>query len=53
MEMGITGAAINIANGITNNISNLPVAEVAIFGVATILLISAIFAYIAKMLKQP
>ncbi len=49
----VTGAVINFANGITNNIAQLPEAEIAIFGVATILLISAIFAYIAKMLKQP
>ena len=49
----INGYAINIVNGISNNISELPPSEAVIFGIASILLISAIFAFIARILRQP
>ncbi|MFH1521527.1 MAG: cation:proton antiporter [archaeon] len=50
---GVTGFAIGAMNGIENHIGNLPVGETIIFDIAVILIISAMLAFIAKILKQP
>jgi len=51
--MGITGYAVGVVNGIGNHIAHLPTSEGIIFDIAMILIISAILAFIAKMLRQP
>lgn len=51
--VGITGYAIEAMNGIGNHIAHLPASEAIIFDIALILIISAILAFIAKMLRQP
>ena len=51
--VGITGYAIEVMNGIGNHISHLPASEAIIFDIALILIVSAILAFIAKMLRQP
>ena len=49
----LTGYVTNIVNGVGNQIANLNSAEIIIFDIAIILIISAVFAFIAKMLRQP
>ena len=51
--VGITGYAIDVINGIGTHISHLAPSEAIIFDIALILIISAILAFIAKMLRQP
>ena len=51
--VGITGYVTGAVNGIGNHVSNLSVGEAIIFDIAVILIIAAIFAFIAKILKQP
>lgn len=51
--MGITGFAMEAMNGINHHIGSLPASEAIIFDIAVILIISAIFAFLAKMLRQP
>ena len=51
--VGITGYAIEAMNGIGTHISHLPASEAIIFDIALILIISAILAFIAKILRQP
>ncbi len=51
--VGITGYTIEVINGINNHISHLPASEGIIFDIALILIISAILAFIAKILRQP
>lgn len=51
--VGITGYAIEVMNGIGNHLSHLPASEAIIFDIALILIISAILAFVAKMLRQP
>ena len=45
--------AIATIVGIGNHISNLPASEAIIFDIATILIVAAVFAFIARILKQP
>jgi len=49
----VTGYAIGVMNGISNQISHLPVSESIIFDIALILIVSAILAFVAKILRQP
>jgi len=49
----ITGHLIGTVSNIGSKISELPISEAVIFDLAIILLISVIFAFIAKSLKQP
>ena len=49
----INGYVVGFMSEISNHISELPESEAIIFGVASILLMSAIFAFIARILKQP
>jgi Kef-type K+ transport system membrane component KefB len=51
--VGITGYAVDVVANIGNHISHLPVGETIIFDIALILIVSAILAFIAKMLRQP
>jgi len=51
--VGITGYVVEVMNGISNHIIHLPAGEAIIFDIALILIISAILAFIAKMLRQP
>jgi len=51
--VGITGYAVEVVNGIGNHISHLPASEAIIFDIALILIVSAILAFVAKMLRQP
>lgn len=49
----ISGLAIKTVNNIGIHISELPTSEAIIFDIAIILILSAIFAFIAKILRQP
>ena len=49
----ITGFASKAFGHLIGNLSELPAAEAIIFDIAIILIISAILAFIAKVLKQP
>ncbi len=51
--VSLTGLATNLIEGVGNQISHLHAAELIIFEIAIILIISTIFAFIARMLKQP
>jgi len=51
--VGITGFATSVVAEIGSHINELPAGEAIIFDIALILIISAIFAFIAKMLRQP
>ncbi len=49
----ITGFAVELFSGISANFASLPAEQLIIFDIAIILIVSAIFAFVAKMLKQP
>ncbi len=49
----ITSFVSKFVSEITTNISTLPTEQVIIFDIAIILIVAAIFAFIAKILKQP
>ena len=49
----ITGYVTSFVASAGNHIGNLPAGEAIIFDIAIILIIAAIFAFIAKVLKQP
>ena len=49
----ITGFAVKGISNIVDQISHLPASEAIIFDIAIILIICAIFAFIARMLRQP
>jgi len=49
----VNGYVVGFMSNISTHISELPESEAIIFGVASILLMSAIFAFIARILKQP
>ncbi len=49
----LTGRVIEVANGVVHHIGALPASEVIIFDIAVILILSAMFAFIARMLRQP
>lgn len=49
----ITGFATAASGGITEHLAELHGSELIVFIIATILIVSAIFAFIAKILKQP
>ncbi len=51
--VSINGLVTGAFFGIGNQINHLPAAELIIFEIGVILIISAILAFIAKMLKQP
>ena len=51
--VSITGYAVSFIDNLSHHISNLPTAESVLFGMASILLISAIGAFVARFLKQP
>ena len=51
--MGITGLVTEAVNGLGNHLSHLPASEAIIFDIAIILILSAMFAFVAKLLKQP
>jgi Kef-type K+ transport system membrane component KefB len=51
--VSINGFVTGTFSEIGNKIGHLPAAELIIFEIGVILIISAIFAFIAKMLKQP
>lgn len=51
--VGITGFVVEAMNGVGEHVSHLPVSETIIFDIAVILIISAMFGFIAKILKQP
>jgi len=49
----ITGLVTSVVSNIGIQISELPASEAIIFDIAIILILSAIFAFIARILKQP
>jgi Kef-type K+ transport system membrane component KefB len=49
----LTGNVVSTVSGVTHHIGALPVSEVIIFDIAVILILSAMFAFIARMLRQP
>lgn len=49
----LTGKVIEVVNGIGYHIGELPASEVIIFDIALILILSAMFAFVARMLRQP
>lgn len=49
----VTGFAINSLNGVASHIGALPASEAIIFDIAVILILSAMFAFIAHMFRQP
>lgn len=51
--VGFTGSVIETVNGIANHIGALPASEVIIFDIALILILSAMFALFARLLRQP
>lgn len=51
--MTITGFVVDAVNDIGVHVSSLPTSEAIIFDIAIILIISAVLAFIAKMLRQP
>jgi len=51
--VGFTGNVIEAVNGVAEHIGTLPASEVIIFDIAVILILSAMFALFARMLKQP
>ncbi|MBT7706278.1 hypothetical protein HN747_02410 [archaeon] len=51
--MEITGAVTGFLGEFGFHVSSLPLIERAIFGVAAVLLISSIFAFVARILRQP
>jgi Kef-type K+ transport system membrane component KefB len=51
--VGFTGSVIEAVNGIAGHIGELPASEIIIFDIALILILSAMFALIARTLKQP
>jgi len=48
-----SGFITNVVSGIGQHISGLPTSEIIIFDIAIILILSAMFAFIAKILRQP
>ena len=51
--MGVTGFVIEVMNGIGGRVSALPASEAIIFDIALILIVAAVLAFIAKVLRQP
>ncbi len=51
--VGITGFATHAFTSFTEHLAGLPATEAIIFDIAIILVISTIFAFLAKILKQP
>jgi len=49
----LTGYVVNGVSSVGNHLSNLPANEAIIFDIAVILIISAMFGFIAKILRQP
>ena len=49
----LTGYITNILNDVAHQIINLPNVEMITFNVAVILIIAALFGFVAKLLKQP
>lgn len=49
----ITGKVVDFIGGIESQIAHLPAHEAIIFDIAIILIVSAVLAFIARMLKQP
>jgi Kef-type K+ transport system membrane component KefB len=49
----LTGRVIEMVNGVGNHIGTLPASEIIIFDLAVILILSAIFALIARTFRQP
>jgi len=49
----LTGRVIEMVNGVGHHIGTLPASEIIIFDLAVILILSAIFALIARTLRQP
>jgi len=53
LMVSITGFAADTVNGVVHHIGELPASEVIIFDIAVILILSAMFAFFARMLRQP
>jgi Kef-type K+ transport system membrane component KefB len=51
--VGVTGYVVEAVSGIGEHISSLPASEAIIFDIAVILILSSIFAFIARILRQP
>jgi len=51
--VALTGYVTGVVSGIGVHIGNLPASEVIIFDIAVILIVAAVFAFIARILKQP
>ena len=49
----LTGQVTGFMESVSNHIAEMPASEAILFGIASLLIISAIFAFIAKLLKQP
>jgi Kef-type K+ transport system membrane component KefB len=49
----VVDAMNGAVNGVAHHISSLPASEVIIFDIAVILILSAMFAFIARIFKQP
>ncbi len=49
----LTGSVIEVVNDVTHSLGALPASEAIIFDMAVILILSAMFAFVARMLKQP
>ena len=49
----LTGNVVGMVNGVADHIGALPASEVIIFDIALILILSAMFAFVARMFKQP
>lgn len=51
--VSITGFAVSAVDSVVHHIEMLPASEVIIFDIAVILILSAMFAFVARMMKQP
>lgn len=51
--VSLTSFTISIFDGIIDHLANLPMSEAIIFDIALILIISAVLAFVAKILRQP
>ncbi len=51
--MSVTGFVVGVVNGIGGRIGDLPASEAIIFDIALILIVAAILAFVAKILRQP
>jgi Kef-type K+ transport system membrane component KefB len=51
--VGVTGYATHVVENVVNHVGSLPASEAIIFDIALILILCAMFAFVARMLRQP